>query len=291
MFDYPTIERVTEETKPGYYRIEHEAYHASPGISSSEIKNALVSYGYYKAKKEDDSTSPALEFGKAFHMAILEPGLFEKTYVIEEKDKFNKRTKQGREDYAQWVADLKEEGAEIIKEQDRDLLTAMAANVQAHPLFAGVKGQYQEVACVARCPHTGLLVKCKPDSRGHHILDFKTYRDAVTPANMLREINNRGYHISAAHYQDTILNATGEKLPFVIAAVEKIAPHGVAFYELSDELIEEGRTLVRAGLDRIKRWEKNPPKCHYGEAIHVLHPNAITMYNTRDTLQMIEDNH
>jgi len=289
MFDYPTIEKITEETAPGYYRIEHEAYHASPGISSSEIKNALVSYGYYMAKKEEAKTSPALEFGKAFHMAILEPRLFDKTYVVEKKDQFNKRTKQGKEDYAQWLADLAEEGSEIVKEEDKELIEKMAENVRNHPQSSVLAGNYAEVACVARI--NGQLVKCKPDSRDNvAIYDFKTSRNLVTPQNFIRDVNDYGYHISAAHYIDVIKAATGEDLKFIDIACEKPSPNGVAFYELSEELIEEGRMLATVGLERIKKWEKNPPKCDYGKQIHVLHPNAITMYKTRDTLIMIEAN-
>lgn len=292
-FTYPLIDNITDDLPPGFYRVDHDPYHDGAGLSSSDIKNALVSYGYYRHKKDaEDEATPAMEFGRAFHMAILEPELFASRYVVmpnftlthgHANSTIHKVAK------SDWLA--KHDGLEIIKTENKDLLDTLSDNVRSHPRWKDLKHCTPEVAAIGTLPDYAGLVKCKPDMLGSAIIDFKTTQCAAKWAFQM-DVDKFLYHVSAAFYQDIVKSVTGELLPFVHVAVEKKPPYGVAFYTLSDEYLDDGRKLYRAGLKRIARWAGLPLEkkiLHYGESIQVLRPTARTMYRTKDLIEAVEN--
>lgn len=286
-FTYPTLTALSPETPRGLYKIGHEAYHDGPGISSSDIKNALVSYGYYAYKKEaDEEPRPSLEFGKAFHMALLEYDLFADTYRV--APDVDRRTKDGKAKWADFLAELGG-SRRAISADDWESIFTLTRAVREHPRWTDVGNLSAEIAAIAPCATHGIR-KCKPDLLGSAIIDVKTTICAA-PWEFNKAVTRFGYHISAAFYQDVIKEVTGESLPFVFIVVEKKPPFGVAFYTLSDEYLREGRLLYQAGLARISKWDNMPPErraLHYGSSIQVLTPTAGTLYRTKDLIEAIQ---
>lgn len=286
LWQHPRVETLNEPLK-GLFRIDHEPYHAGIGLSSSDLKNALISYGYYSHKKEaDEDPTPALEFGRAFHMAILEPALFAKSYVV--MPDVDKRTKEGKAAFAAWEAG--NVGKERISAKNQDLLETLSASVHAHPRWDMLKNLEPEIMACHTCPETGLFLKCKSDLFGSAIVDFKTALCAA-PWEFNKSVTRYGYHISAAFYQDVVRAVTGETMPFVHVVVEKKPPYGVAFYTLNDDYLAEGRKLYRAAMKRILRWNAMPAdakKLHYGTSIQVLRPTSATLYKTKDLIEAVE---
>lgn len=282
---YPRVSEITDDLE-GLYRIDHEPYHRGPGISSSSVKDALVSQGdYYYNRVNPKEPTPAMAFGTAFHMALLEPDLFEKRYVV--PPEFSGAGMKARKEA--WQAE--HDGAEIIKADDQAKLDAMVLSVTSHPLWSTFKTFDRELMAIERDKNSGLLLKCKADLIGSCIVDVKTTSSAASPSEFRQACRFFGYHTSAAFYQDLVASVTGIKMRFIHVVVEKSAPHGAAFYEMTDEFLAEGRKLYHAGLDQIILWNN---KMHRGKSIHSygvgvipLAPNAQVLYNTKDVLENI----
>jgi hypothetical protein len=89
----------------------------------------------------------------------------------------------------------------------------------------------------------GQMYKCRPDAWQPGLLvDLKTTVNA-DPREFGKTAYKFGYHQSAGHYQDGVLAATGELLPFTFVLVEKTAPYFVSVVQLDEEAVQAGRAL------------------------------------------------
>ncbi len=280
-FPYVTIQDIAPE-HTGFYRISHEAYHRGIGISSSRVKKALKSYDAYTQAVDEDSQ--ALAFGRAFHMAILEPELYRKRYKLFDGASRNSKA------WDIFSADAEKDGREALLASEHIQIGHMIGCIDSHPEYAKLPTFDSEIMAIARCPDTALQLKCKADLFGHAIVDFKTTSSGVTPADFMHDVVKWNYHVSAAFYQDIIERLTGERLPFILVPVTKKAPFECEFYTLSAELLDEGRKLYKAALHRIAKWSVMQPetRTRVEKKMRVLHPNARVLYSTVDTLAFIE---
>lgn len=278
-FPYASVDSITHDLN-GFYRISHEAYHSGPGISSSRLKKALVSWAAYVHKGEYDSA--ALAFGRAFHMAILEPDLFDNRYAI-----YTGAVRRGKswDDFQE-----RAKGFEILTTEESWTIDGMIQAVRSHPEFARLPKFDAEIMAITTCPETHFKIKCKADLFGHAIVDFKTTSSGLQPGEFLNDIIKWRYHVSAAFYQDIIQLLTGERLPFVVVPVTKKAPYECEFYNLSDEILEEGRKLYKAALRRIKKWSSIDSDKIYAadKRMRTLYPSQRLMYSTQELLDFVE---
>lgn len=283
-FGYPTVDLITPDLS-GLYRIDHEAYHAGLGISSTKIKQALISWGHYNAEHTADS--PAMAFGRAFHMAVLEPDEFRKRYVVAPDMSIyghpnSNVYRDAKADFAAKNADK-----EVIKPDKMLQIEGMHAALRKHPQWNKIAGYSPEIMGIRTNEATGLKFKCKMDLFGGAIVDLKT-TDCASLGEFRRSVLNYGYHISAAFYHDLITAITGESLPFVHVAIEKEPPYGVAFYCMDDDYIHEGRKLYDAAAHRIATWNTMTTcqrELSYGSGIKTLTPTASVAYKTLEILE------
>lgn len=253
--------------------ISNEDYHASPGESSSSVKQAVKALRLYKAYKDGEITFEETEstlFGTAVHSLVLEPELFEKQYAISPSGvrrptsaqlTAKKPAVKTLELIAFWE-DFDEEnyGKIIVDEKTYDNARRVRDAIYTHPeakelFFAGeseLSGYYLDQD-FERGEGTNMLCRYRPDYRADdYILDVKTTLDASKEAFM-RTIAKYGYHISAAHYLagDTAIKKTTHN-QFGLIAAEKAPPYMVAVYWFSEKDLELGRWLRRRALDAIK---------------------------------------
>ncbi len=286
-FGYPSVDLITPDLD-GLYRIDHNAYHAGLGISSTRIKQALISWGHYEGTVDD---TPALAFGRAFHVAVLEPAEFPRQYATQpDLSGFgHPNSNIYRAEKARF--ETQNADKEVLKPETVEQIHNMTAALQKHPQWNKVRAYTAEIMGITTDPETGLKFKCKMDLFGGAIVDVKT-TGCASLAKFQRSVLDYGYHISAAFYQDVIAMITGEKLPFVHAVVEKTAPFGVAFYAMSDEYLDQGRILWKAAAKRILKWNtmvKPERELCYGGSIRPLHPDARVIYKTKEFLDGIAD--
>ena len=102
---------------------QHNYYQDNEYVSNSMLNNLTgKSPEYFRfAMDNPQPSTPAMKFGSALHMNVLQPEEFNKNYAV--SPKFDKRTKQGKADYAEFVKSnlLKT----VVSEQDYHLIEQM----------------------------------------------------------------------------------------------------------------------------------------------------------------------
>ena len=209
-----------------------EHYRKIPALNNSGMNNLAISPAHYLAGMESHKTTPALEFGRAFHEAVLEPEVFEKHYVIFKGDK---RTKAQRELY-QSILDA---GNEPIKECDYETLLRIQDSVAKHPeAMEIITSSKHEVTHTWNDEASGAACKCRTDcEHPDYVADLKTTVSA-SKYDFMYSIRKYKYQRQAAFYLDGC-----KRQSFYFIAVEKTPPYGVNVFLMSDTVIQEGRDL------------------------------------------------
>jgi hypothetical protein len=206
--------------------------------------------------------SDAMKLGTATHVAVLEPELFASTYVV-----YGKR-RQSKE-WDAFEAAQTAAGKTILTKAEHDEAVAMACAVRSHHVAQQyVSGGQSEVSITwdFEAPEQAGLPAFKFECKGRldkllhtAIVDLKSTRDA-SPEGFAKQCANLGIHAQAAYYSDGYAAATGERLPYVVVAVESSAPHVVTVFRVEGEALEIGRDEYQTLLGRLdqcrqtKQW-------------------------------------
>ena len=243
-------------TKNGLLHLAATEYHAHSAVGHSSLVRLLRSPAHFQNYLvAPHEPTPAMQFGTAFHAALLEPEAFAETYVV--VPKFDRRTKEGKESAARWESE--NVGKTALTDEQMSALHEMTLNVRQHSGASRLLSQGQaEMSCFWLDAETGIECKCRPDFLASFeeqfcgIVDVKTCCDA-SAEGFSRSIVSFGYDVQAAFYQDGLKLLTGRTLPFYFLAVEKEAPFAIAVYQASEDLIEIGRAKYRGAL-QLLRW-------------------------------------
>jgi hypothetical protein len=238
---------------PGLSRAEYEAIDAV-NVSS------LVPFERSAAHAREQMVHPkaptdAMNFGTAFHMAVLEPERFESSYVV--PIKVDRRTNVGK---AAWAAFEAEHGAKAcLDAEDFRSIIVMRDAIWLHPVASALlRGGLAEACIVFVEPETGLLCKALIDHIGEFdgwtwVADLKSCADASRYA-FSRTTKTLQYAPRAAFYVDGCNIVAPRERRFVWLAVEKPAPLStfapIAFYECDVDALAAGRA-------RYMRWLRN----------------------------------
>lgn len=194
-------------------------------------------------------STPAMEFGKAFHMALLQPDLFPASYVV--APSFDKRSKEGKDRWAEFQASLKDDQNTVSLDdynKIQRMVDAVMNNGFSADLITNLIEREKEVTWSDS--ETDLPMRGIVDGiSSAYIIDIKTCADA-DPNKFQRDAVNLSYHRQAAIYVDSQPNP----LDYYLIAIEKDEPHGVSVHELSPELIEVGRSNYRFLLNEYRNW-------------------------------------
>jgi len=146
-------------------------------------------------------------------------------------------------------------GKQLLSAEDAEKISMIQRNLLAHmragemlmaPGDAELSGFWADFATGVECKFR-IDKLCMAGSIPWAMLDVKTTRDASSDG-FAKACATYGYDVQAAYYTDGAKAALGLELPFYFLAVENEAPHAVALYRASPEMIEAGRKKVRAGL-------------------------------------------
>lgn len=231
----------------------NKEYHANVSrIGKSGLDLVHRSPYHYWAKYLDpnrvwEEPTPELVIGSAFHSIVLEPHKFGDEYVI--APKFNLRTNQGKEDYAQFIAI--NEGKTVLTPEQYDTVRRMRDATMKHPLMNDLLlGGIVEDTIHWTDQETGVECKSRPDHRGAGsvLLDLKSTQDASLEG-FSRSCAKYRYHVQSAWYLDGCQAAGLRQYDtFVFVAVEKSPPYAVAIYYASDSFVSIGREAYREDL-------------------------------------------
>lgn len=254
------------------YNLPMNDYHRAPGVSKTALDKITQSPAHYQHWLNEPEPEPtdAMQVGKAFHMAVLEPHRFETGVVT--APEVNKRTKAGKQELE---AFQKEHSDKIILRPDQiELVQAMRDSVYQHRVARACLSAagHPEVSVFWEDFITGEQLKCRPDywRRDNIILDLKGVRDA-SPHGFQKAMANYRYHVQAALYLDGCQEAHGERpRGFVLIAVEKEPPYLVGVYTLDAQALQLGQIQYRKDLETLSRCRLTGSWPGYGDEIQEL---------------------
>lgn len=208
----------------------------------------------------DKLQTPAMAFGSAFHMALLQPDLFDGSYAV--APEVDRRSKEGKLAYDKFVYEA--DGKTVISSADNatieDMILRIRSNSVANELLSACKGFESEFHW--NNVDTGIPMRGFIDAIGpSFLIDVKTTTNA-DPDIFKWDIKRNYYHRQAAIYLDAIDLEHYDD--YYIIAIEKTEPYGVSVTRLLPETIEEGKRIMIDQLLEYKYWvEAGCPDASY----------------------------
>tara|TARA_R100000808_G_C2099021_1_gene116741 strand:- start:45 stop:860 length:816 start_codon:yes stop_codon:yes gene_type:complete len=221
-------------------------------ISNSMLNHISVSPEYFRFRQDNPQpATPAMKLGSAIHMDILQPGEFLNHYAI--SPKFDKRTKKGKEDFAEFTKNNMFKT--VISESDYELITEISLKVFKDSLVKDLL-KNGEPEKIIQWNNKNYDVNCKGmldyyRKSADMIVDLKTTQDA-SYNGFMRSVIKYKYHKQAAFYLDAV-----QATRFIIIAVEKTPPFSINVFELGDDMIDGGRDMYNHELEIYKYCEEN----------------------------------
>lgn len=197
--------------------------------------------------------------GRVTHLAAYEPELLGSVAI------WTGKTRNGKK-WDEFKAAAKKEGRELVTAAAYKSAVAIGKAARECPQAArymnGGRGEVT-VLWTFKVPPVGALggweVDCKARldfiAKIGALVDLKTTKDA-SPEAFGRQAFNLGYHGQAALYDDGYFEATGERLPYYIVAVETAPPHVTQVYDVTP-LLDLGRELYQTQLARLNHCRKH----------------------------------
>lgn len=231
--------------------ISNEDYHATHELSNSKI--SLIHEGMrnfiYAPKYESDS----MLFGSALHDCVLQPSVFNKTYMPLPDD-HDGRTLKGRT----LNKEIQEMGMTAIKKGEYDAILSIRERLIKHTLVRNIlEGSEKEVAYYAEFKKFGKTfeVKCKPDAHDKNtILDIKTTQ-SFDDDSFKWAIKRFGYHRQSAFYPDVFEASEGHRIEnFLIVPIENKYPYNIGLRLLDTESTDLGRKQYLSALEKLSRF-------------------------------------
>lgn len=237
-----------------------DAYHAHPAVGHSGIVQILRSPAHFRAwLSQRPAPTPAMQFGTAVHMAVLEPERFAEAYA--ECPPFDRRTKEGKEKAAEWEA--ANAGKLPLSGEQMHSIGRIKAALQQHAGAARLLASGRaEVSAFWHDDATGVECKARADflsgwpDQPHTVVDLKITGNAAADA-FARVAVSLGYDVQAALYVDGFRRALNRYVRFVFVAVEAEPPHAVAAYEAGEAMLALGRAKCRAALNLLAWCRRN----------------------------------
>lgn len=229
-------------------------------ISVSDIELFLKSpRSYFYSKNNFEDQDQEMPLNVAIFEYIMNRELFDRNFIV--SPKFNKRTTQGKKDYADFVQMAN--GKYVLTEDEMEMIIQASVGVMMNRSFLSLleKSQY-DLSVYSKDKKTGLNVKLRPhvvsDER-NTLIHFMGCSDN-SPKKFKLDAEEKQYGLCAAFHID-FLNLED----FVFGAIEKKPPYQTVLYRLPKQLIEHGRKQYRMGLDLLKWSIDNNYWCDYVE--------------------------
>jgi len=232
---------------------QHNYYQDTEYVSNSMLNNLTgKSPEYFKfITNNPQPSTPAMKFGSALHMNVLQPKEFNKHYIV--SPKFDKRTKQGKADYAEFIINnmfktvISESEYEVIQQmtdklmRDSDAKTLLTNGIKEH-IIAWENQEYN--------------VKCRGmldvyNTQANIIVDLKTTQDS-SYYGFASSVRKFKYYKQAAFYMDAV-----KAQEFYIVAIEKNQPFSINIIQIGDNLLDKGRELYNRDLEIYKYCTDN----------------------------------
>ena len=215
-------------------------YNEAPGIRRSDLWKIRESpEKFLWATTHETEPSPAMLFGAAAHMMVLEPDEWVSNYAI--APVVDKRTKAGKEEWERFIAE--NDGLTIIARDDFDTMYAMREAIRGCKLadtLLNCSGD-TELPIFWTDKDTGEQCKVKLDrliqvDGKYVVVDYKTAANAETE-EFCRSIIRFGYHVQCAMYTEAVMveKKLNYRPDFIFVVQEKKEPYSVNVVRVSGD--------------------------------------------------------
>lgn len=251
----------------GFADIPDEEYFAAPYASNSFLSRAKQKsfyHAHYERMTGADTSTPAKDFGRNLHLAVLERSRFNDLFVC---------GPDCRRGTKEWKAFEEEHhGKQILKPDEYDTLIRMVQAIDSHSTASKLlSGGLSEQAMFWQDPATGVMCKGKVDYLKDDILtDLKTTTDGSYKA-FERDVHKYGYHRQSAFYLDGYFAVTEKRtniFPHVV--IEKSPPFAVSVYLLDDGTLDKGREEYLHLLNQYKFCNETGEWAGYPDEIQAM---------------------
>lgn len=245
-------------------------YRNLPCINWSTLSAGRKSMAHLRhAIEHGREDTESFAFGRAVHMLALQPENWDREFAV--APKCDRRTKAGREEYAEWSKDAA--GREPVTQSEyfdaKRVADAVRGNSEAMALLEGAE---IEKPLIWTDPASGLQCKGRCDAiRPEAIVDLKTSKSCA-PRSFTSSVFNFGYHAQLSFYCDGAAVLDGHLRSAVIIAVEVTRPHVVQLFRLSEEALLLGRQEYRRLLDLYVVAKQTDKWSGYADGEIVLYP-------------------
>ena len=268
-----------------YHGIPFEEYRLWDAVNSSLLSSVRAKtpcHAKYERENPRPST-PAFEFGRLAHLAVLEPKRFADTCRVlpdaaprrpSDRQRNAKSPSPASIAAIDWWDAWEADGRETISEDDWKAIHAMKRSIQRNQCINYVTGGQAEVCIAWIDKPTGLLCKARLDysqqtAWGDAITDLKTTQDA-SEDGFRKSVYFYNYFIQAAFYVDGWKALTGETAAYTWLAVEKAPPYISKAWEMDDRTLRAGRNAYRLLLDRWAECLKTNTYPAYGDDVEMI---------------------
>ena len=241
---------------PGIYRgIGIDDYHAGPGISKTGLDLISRSPEVFWGRMLDPLRPPERERagqleGTLAHCAILEPGEFDKRYVV------GPDCRRGTKAWTAFEEDHR--GKVIIKPAQYEVAMRQGEKAHKNAVMAEAVSR-GEAELSAYAIRNQVLCRVRPDwvfrasDLSAVLIDVKTYSSA-SPDEFARQCAAKRYYVQDAFYSDIYESAAEvEVLAFLFLVIETEWPYACSVCELSETDKALGAREYRRNLHTYKR--------------------------------------
>jgi hypothetical protein len=239
------------------------AYRALPGANWSTLKNILVSpRAYIHACNTTITPTPAMEFGTAVHLAVLEGEEFTRRQVVVPDEYLTgsggiSTSKAARE----WQSGLPVDALLLTPTQAVAIMMILSRIDGHRGATSWLKQADQREQPVQWTDDdTGTVCKACPDAYGNGLLlDLKTWspRGEFTPDAFMREALSRRYLGQLGYYMKGLAHIGIEIARLGFLVVQSVAPHDVMCIELDVDATDYALREADDALAALHEWREN----------------------------------
>ncbi len=236
----------------------NKEYHSSDAVSKSRLIQMSKTPMYYKWYIENPQ-EPTTDFifGSAFHKLVLEPQDFDKEFAV--IPNCDKRTKDGKQFYLDFIAKYKESGQQIITQEQYDTICQMRDMVLKDKYAVALLNGTREQSMYWVDEFTDIECKCRPDcfkSLKDHIIitDLKSCRSADM-RSVEKDVIQYGYDLQTYMYCKGVsenLNIPMENIDFMFIFVTKTEPYMIHIVQANEFVKQRGENLFREYIGTLK---------------------------------------
>lgn len=221
-------------------------------LSYSSLSAFLKSPKHFKRYVTEPVVTEAMEQGKRFHMAVLEPEKFQSLYwCLDDTEKVNELVNNGSKnaratkEYKEWVLaqGLLNEGKEMIKKDEYDLYLKMAESLRENPASKDLINNIINKEQFHKLEYGGFNFNMVMDGEGEdYIIDLKKVADASLK-KVKWTIQDNNYDLQAAIYTKKI------KKPYWLIFID--GDCNILVVKLSESTIEAGQDKLDLAVDKF----------------------------------------